>query len=67
MDSADLSPSFSPVLPYINIEHSNGGLIIFLGGVIIKSEKGEVIGSIGVSGSTVENDHSVAAACAIVK
>ncbi|WP_108868988.1 GlcG/HbpS family heme-binding protein [Aquimarina aquimarini] len=46
--------------PLYNIEHSNGGLITFPGGVPIKNEDGEIIGAIGVSGSTVENDHAVA-------
>jgi len=45
-----------------NIEHSNGGLISFPGGVLIKNSKGDIIGAIGVSGSTVENDHAVAQA-----
>ena len=44
------------------IEHSNGGLITFPGGVPIRSQGGMVIGAIGVSGSTVENDHAVAEA-----
>jgi len=44
------------------IEHSNGGLISFPGGMPIKNAAGEVIGAIGVSGSTVENDHIVAEA-----
>ncbi len=44
------------------IEHSNGGLISFPGGIPIKNSAGEVIGAIGVSGSTVENDHAVAEA-----
>ncbi len=48
-----------------NIEHSNNGLITFPGGVPIKNEAGEVIGAIGVSGSTVENDHTVAEAGAL--
>ncbi len=43
-----------------NIEHSNGGLITFPGGVPIKNGAGEIIGAIGVSGSSVENDHAVA-------
>lgn len=43
------------------IEHSNGGLISFPGGIPIKVGD-EVIGAIGVSGSTVENDHAVAEA-----
>ena len=43
------------------IEHSNGGLISFPGGIPLKI--GDiVIGGIGVSGSTVENDHIVAEA-----
>ena len=45
-----------------NIEHSNGGLITFPGGLPIHNAQGEVIGAIGVSGSTVENDHAVAEA-----
>ena len=48
--------------PLFNIEHSNGGLITFPGGVPIKDAKGNVIGAIGVSGDTVENDHDVAEA-----
>lgn len=45
-----------------NIEHSNNGLITFPGGMPIKNTDGDVIGAIGVSGSTVENDHAVAEA-----
>ena len=45
-----------------NIEHSNGGLITFPGGIPIKNEMGDIIGAIGVSGSSVENDHIVAEA-----
>lgn len=45
-----------------SIEHSNNGLITFPGGVPIKNASGEIIGAIGVSGSTVENDHAVAEA-----
>ncbi|MBA6154305.1 GlcG/HbpS family heme-binding protein [Gelidibacter maritimus] len=45
-----------------NIEHSNNGLITFPGGIPIKNSKDEIIGAIGVSGSSVENDHAVAEA-----
>jgi uncharacterized protein GlcG (DUF336 family) len=48
--------------PLFNIEHSNGGLISFPGGIPITNPAGDVIGAIGVSGSTVENDHTVAEA-----
>ncbi|MCG8183012.1 GlcG/HbpS family heme-binding protein [Tenacibaculum piscium] len=43
-----------------NIEHSNNGLITFAGGVPIKNKDGIIIGAIGVSGSTVQNDFEVA-------
>ena len=45
-----------------NIEHSNEGLITFAGGIPIKNAAGEVVGAIGVSGSSVENDRLVAEA-----
>lgn len=45
-----------------NIEVSNGGLISFPGGIPLTNENGTIIGAIGVSGSTVENDHTVAEA-----
>ena len=45
-----------------NIEHSNQGLITFPGGIPLKKAAGEIVGAIGVSGSTVENDHIVAEA-----
>ena len=48
--------------PLYNIEVSNGGLISFPGGVPLKDSSGDLIGAIGVSGSTVENDHKVASA-----
>ncbi len=49
-----------------HIEHSNGGLITFPGGVPLKNKDGVIIGAVGVSGSTVENDHAVAEAGAKV-
>jgi len=48
--------------PLFNIEHSNGGLISFPGGLPVKDAAGNVVGAIGVSGSSVEDDHAVAAA-----
>jgi len=44
------------------IEHSNEGLITFPGGLPIVDQAGVLIGAIGVSGSSVENDHLVALA-----
>ena len=45
-----------------NIEHSIGGLITFPGGLPLKNGAGDIIGAIGVSGSSVEDDHAVAEA-----
>lgn len=44
------------------IEHSNDGLITFPGGIPIVDKDGVMIGAMGVSGSSVENDHAVAEA-----
>ncbi|KQR72661.1 heme-binding protein [Pedobacter sp. Leaf176] len=62
MDTKALTPLVQPGQPLFNIEHSNGGLITFPGGVILKNSSGEIIGAVGVSGSTVEDDHTVAEA-----
>jgi uncharacterized protein GlcG (DUF336 family) len=66
MESGSIGELSQPGGPLYNIEHSNGGLIAFYGGVPIKSPDGEVIGAIGVSGSTVENDRAVALAGTLV-
>lgn len=62
MDSGAIGNLSQPAGPLYNIEVSNGGLITFPGGVPLKNASGEIIGAIGVSGSTVENDHTVAVA-----
>ena len=62
MDTGTIGSLSQPGGALYNIEHSNGGLISFPGGVCIKNAAGEIIGAIGVSGSSVENDHAVAAA-----
>ncbi len=43
--------------PLFGIEHSNDGLITFPGGLPIVDNEGVLVGAIGVSGSSVENDH----------
>ena len=62
MPSGDIGKLSQPGGPLYQIEVSNGGLISFPGGVPIKTADGTVIGAIGVSGSTVENDNAVASA-----
>ena len=62
MDTGIIGSLSQPGGALYNIEHSNGGLISFPGGVCIKNANGDIIGAVGVSGSTVEDDHAVAAA-----
>ena len=61
MESGAIGELSQPGGPLYNIEHSNGGLITFPGGIPLIVD-GEVVGAIGVSGSTVENDRAVAQA-----
>ena len=61
MPTGELGKLSQPGGPLFNIEHANGGLITFPGGLPILNGS-EVIGAIGVSGSSVENDHMVAQA-----
>ncbi len=62
MPTGELGKLSQPGGSLFNIEHSNGGLITFPGGIPIQNKEGVIIGAIGVSGSTVENDHLVAQA-----
>ncbi len=62
MPTGEIGKLSQPGGSLYNIEHSNGGLITFPGGITISNSKGDIIGAIGVSGSTVENDHAVAQA-----
>ncbi|MCU7615136.1 heme-binding protein [Chryseobacterium sp. GMJ5] len=62
MNTGEIGKLSQPGQPLYNIEHSNNGLISFPGGVLIKDPSGNIIGSIGVSGSSVEDDHEVALA-----
>ena len=62
MPTGEIGKLSQPGGPLYNIEHSNGGLITFPGGVPLKTADGVLIGAIGVSGATVEDDHAVATA-----
>ena len=61
MNTGEIGKLSQPGGALFNIEHSNGGLISFPGGIPIR-QGDTIIGAIGVSGSTVENDHTVAEA-----
>ena len=60
--TGDLGKISQPGSPVYGIEHSNQGIITFPGGIPIYDNQGELMGGIGVSGSSVENDHNVAEA-----
>ena len=62
MPTGKLGELAQPGKPLYNIEFSNGGLITFPGGLPLKDKNGNIIGAIGVSGSSVEDDHEVALA-----
>lgn len=62
MNTGQIGELSQPGRPLYGIEHSNDGLITFPGGVPVVNKNGVLIGAIGVSGSSVENDHQVAKA-----
>jgi uncharacterized protein GlcG (DUF336 family) len=62
MPTGEIGKLSQPGGPLYGIEHSNDGLITFPGGLPIVDKDGVMIGALGVSGSSVENDHAVAAA-----
>ena len=61
MPTGDIGGLSQPGGSLYGIEHSNGGLISFPGGIPLK-DGDTVIGGVGVSGSTVDDDHAVAQA-----
>ncbi len=62
MSTRDLAPLCQPNQPLFGIHASNQGrLIVFAGGIPLEAG-GRVVGAIGVSGGSVEQDHDVAEA-----
>jgi uncharacterized protein GlcG (DUF336 family) len=62
MPTGQIGKLSQPGGPLFGIEHSNEGLITFPGGLPIVDKEGVLVGALGVSGSSVENDHAVAQA-----
>lgn len=60
IDTGKLGELTQPGGDIYNIEHSNGGLITFPGGIPLKNKEGKIIGAIGVSGGTIEQDRIIA-------
>jgi uncharacterized protein GlcG (DUF336 family) len=62
MSTKDLAPLCQSGQPLFGIHASNQGrLIIFAGGIPLRAN-GRVVGAVGVSGGSVEQDHDVAEA-----
>ena len=63
MDTRDLVPLVQPGAALYGIEStSDGRLVVFAGGVLLRSPDGQVAGGVGVSAGTVDEDHQVAEA-----
>jgi uncharacterized protein GlcG (DUF336 family) len=65
MTTEDLGKAAAPGAPLYGIEVTNGGLVIFGGGIPL-TRRGEVVGAVGVSAGSVEQDMTVAKAGASV-
>ena len=61
MPTGEIGKLSQPGGPLYNIEHSNGGLITFPGGIPIKNAAGDIIGAIGVSNFTVPQTQALIA------
>lgn len=58
-DSIVLGQDAQPGAPIYTLEHTNGGLIGFGGGVLLRDGE-RVAGAVGVAGATVEADEELA-------
>ncbi|MEN5267242.1 MULTISPECIES: heme-binding protein [Pseudomonadota] len=58
-DSLELGAAAQPGGAIYTLEATNGGLISFGGGVVLRDED-RVIGAVGVAGATVEADQAIA-------
>lgn len=62
MDTDRIGPLTQPGAPLYGLEHSSGGLVSFGGGKLLRNAKGALVGAVGVSGGSVEQDEAIAAA-----
>lgn len=61
-DSAEIGVRAQPGGDIYSLEGTNGGLISFGGGIVLRDSRGKVIGGLGISGATVEADQAIALA-----
>ncbi|MDO4231227.1 MAG: heme-binding protein [Lautropia sp.] len=60
MSTRALGKAAQPGQPLYGIEETNDGLVIFAGGVLLVDQNEHIIGGIGVSGGTVDQDEDIA-------
>jgi uncharacterized protein GlcG (DUF336 family) len=65
-NSEDVWEYCKPGAPAPGLELSNGGLATFAGGIPLRSDSGEIIGAVGVSGGAVDQDFAIAQTAASV-
>ena len=63
-ESGEIGKLSQPGGSLYGIQQSNGGLITFAGGILLRDDSNTIIGAIGVSGGTIEQDHEVAVSAA---
>ncbi|WP_203716397.1 GlcG/HbpS family heme-binding protein [Asanoa siamensis] len=63
MPSSVLGEMSQPGGPVYGIEWSNDGLVSFGGGLPLTAVDGSIVGAVGVSGGTAEQDVQIAQAC----
>lgn len=59
MDSADFAAIGPPGGEAYTLENTNGGLTSFGGGVVLKAADGTLLGAIGVSGASMDEDIAI--------
>ncbi|MDD9665833.1 MULTISPECIES: GlcG/HbpS family heme-binding protein [Klebsiella] len=59
-DSASLGQEARPGGKIYSLESTNGGLISFGGGVVLRDDQGNILGAVGVAGATVDADQQLA-------
>lgn len=62
MSTLDFGAASQPGKELYGIEVTNGGLVIFGGGELLRDKSGVIVGAIGVSGGSVAEDVNVAKA-----
>lgn len=64
MTSEEVGEFCKPGASSPGLEQTNGGLVVFAGGIPLRDTTGQLIGAVGVSGGSVGQDHQVAVAAA---